>query len=144
MTPSSSVNNHSSSSLVASETTPMSGRNEIEKTIGYTTENLPEATASTSQHYETNFDADVPLSVEESRKNTRVIFKEKDIDLIQSSQKSTPTGNVQRACLVYHGEQYHLDNNLLSQPTATKYFVKVKTEISPGRYMAKLELQCSR
>ena len=49
-----------------------------------------------------------------------------------------------RACLVYHNEQYHLDIKLLSQPKATKYLLKVRTEISPGRYMARLELQCSR
>jgi len=49
-----------------------------------------------------------------------------------------------RACLVYHNEQYHLDTKLLSQPKATKYLLKVRTEISPGRYMARLELHCSR
>ena len=59
---------------------------------------------------------------------------------VNKSHKSLP----RRACLVHHKEQYHLDNNLLSQPRATKYLVKVRTEISPGRYMAKLELQCSR
>ena len=59
---------------------------------------------------------------------------------VNKSQKSLP----RRACLVHHKEQYHLDNNLLSQPKATKYLVKVRTEISPGRFMAKLELQCSR
>ena len=55
---------------------------------------------------------------------------------ITKSHKSLP----RRACLVHHKEQYHLDNNLLSQPRATKYLVKVRTEISPGRFMAKLEL----
>ena len=59
---------------------------------------------------------------------------------VSKSHKSLP----RRACLVHHKEQYHLDKNLLSQPRATKYLVKVRTEISPGRYMAKLELQCSR
>ena len=49
-----------------------------------------------------------------------------------------------RACLVYHNEQYCLDTKLLSQPKATKYLLKVRTEISPGRYMARLELHCSR
>ena len=49
-----------------------------------------------------------------------------------------------RACLVYLKDQYHLDTNLLSQPKATKYLIKVRTEITPGRYMARLELQCSR
>ena len=59
---------------------------------------------------------------------------------VNKSHKSLP----RRACLVHHKEQYHLDNNLLSQPKATKFLVKVRTEISPGRFMAKLELQCSR
>ena len=73
-------------------------------------------------------------------------------DKTKSSSKTTPSSSVNRphkslphrACLVHHKEQYHLDNNLLSQPRATKYLVKVRTEISPGRFMAKLELQCSR
>ena len=59
---------------------------------------------------------------------------------VSKSHKSLP----RRACLVHHKEQYHLDKNLLSQPKATKYLLKVRTEISPGRYMAKLELHCSR
>ena len=59
---------------------------------------------------------------------------------VNKSHKSLP----RRACLIHHKEQYHLDNNLLSQPKATKFLVKVRTEISPGRFMAKLELQCSR
>ena len=49
-----------------------------------------------------------------------------------------------RACLVHLNEQYQVDHDLLSQPRATKFLVKVRTEISPGRYMAKLELHCSR
>ena len=73
-------------------------------------------------------------------------------DKTKSPSKTTPSSSVnkphkslpRRACLVHHKEQYHLDNNLLSQPRATKYLVKVRTEISPGRFMAKLELQCSR
>ena len=73
-------------------------------------------------------------------------------DKTKSPSKTVPSSSVnkphkslpRRACLVHHKEQYHLDNNLLSQPRATKYLVKVRTEISPGRFMAKLELQCSR
>ena len=49
-----------------------------------------------------------------------------------------------RACLVHLNEQYQIDHYLLSQPRATKFLVKVRTEISPGRYMTKLELHCSR
>ena len=56
------------------------------------------------------------------------------------SHKSLP----RRSCLVYLKEQYHLDVDLLAQPRATKYLVKVRTEISLGQYMAKLELHCSR
>lgn len=114
---SSANNNHCSSSLVAtnylpltSETTSrlnLSGQNQVNnyniKTTGYITEKLPEATASNSQQYETNFDADVPLSVEESGKNTRTIYKEKGVQL---SHKPTPKGSVvQRACSVHHREQ---------------------------------------
>ena len=46
--------------------------------------------------------------------------------------------------MVYNKEQYNLDSKLLSLPRATKYLVKVRTEISPGRFMAKLELHCAR
>ena len=151
---------------------------EIE-TTSYATNTLPGATGSQVQHYETNFDEDIPLlSLEETRKNVRVVRKEKDVDsVLQSYQKiqaiPAAIGNTsqpmmqdktqppaktvrslnvnkshrslpRRACLVYHKEQYHLDNNLLSQPRATKYLIKVRTEICPGRYMAKLELHCSR
>ena len=59
---------------------------------------------------------------------------------VNKSHRSLP----RRACLVHLKEQYHLDHDLLSQPRSTKYLVKVRTEISPGRYMAKLELHCSR
>ena len=59
---------------------------------------------------------------------------------VNKSHRSLP----RRACLVHLNEQYRLDHELLSQPRATKFLVKVRTEISPGRYMAKLELHCSR
>ena len=73
-------------------------------------------------------------------------------DRTKPPAKTVPSSNVdkshrslpRRACLVHLKEQYHLDHDLLSQPRATKYLVKVRTEISPGRYMAKLELHCSR
>ena len=73
-------------------------------------------------------------------------------DKTKSPAKTVPSSSVNkshrslphRACLVHLKEQYHLDHDLLSQPRATKYLVKVRTEISPGRYMAKLELHCSR
>ena len=73
-------------------------------------------------------------------------------DKVKSPAQTVPSSSVnkshrslpRRACLVHLKEQYNIDNNLLSQPRATKYLVKVRTEISPGRYMAKLELQCSR
>ena len=55
------------------------------------------------------------------------------------SHKSLP----RRSCLVYLKEQYHLDVDLLAQPRATKYLVKVRTEINSG-YMTKLKLHCSR
>ena len=49
-----------------------------------------------------------------------------------------------KACLMYKNDQYSLDPKLLSLPRATKYLVKVRTEISPGCFMAKLELHCAR
>ena len=58
---------------------------------------------------------------------------------VNKSHRSLP----RRACLVHLSEQYRLDHDLLSQPRATKFYVKIRTEISPGRYMAKLELHCS-
>ena len=143
------------------------------ETTGYVTDKLPEPAASHDQHYGTKFDDDMlPSSIEESRKNVKLAPIEKDDDLLQQLyQKYTVVGNVlpyahnqtktstpvssssvnksqrplpRKACLVYNKEQYHLDHNLLSQPKANKYLVKVRTEISPGRYMAKLELHCSR
>ena len=69
-------------------------------------------------------------------------------------QSSKPTASLtpnkpkgtfpRRACLVYNNDQYPLDRHLLSQPLATKYLVKVRTEISPGCFMAKLDLHCAR
>ncbi len=59
--------------------------------------------------------------------------------LVKKSHRGLP----RKACIAYLNEQYQLDNNLLSQPRATKYLIKVRTEISPGRYMAKLDLHCS-
>ena len=148
------------------------------KATGFATNQLPGATGSHDQHYETNFGGNVPISREETRKNVRAVFKEDDVDsILQSYQKPqiTPTaiGNIlqplvqdkakppaktipsssvnkshrslpRRACLVYLQDQYRLDHDLLSQPRATKFLVKVRTEISPGRYMAKLELHCAR
>ena len=144
----------------------------IIKPTSYTTNQLPGATASHHQQYETNFDEDLPpVSTEETRKNVRPVLKENDVDsilkshqrtqitpkaipqpFVQDKLKTFPSSSVnkshrslpRKACVVYLKEQYHLDHNLLSQPTATKYLVKVRSEISPGRYMAKLELHCSR
>ena len=114
------------------------------------TDKLPGSTASHDLEYKTNFGDDmVPFSVEETRRNVNPIAKEHDVDTIM---KAVPSSNVnkshrslpRRACLVHLKEQYHLDHDPLSQPRATKYVVKVRTEISPGRYMAKMELHCSR
>ena len=148
------------------------------KATSYATNQLPGATGSHDQHYETDFSGNIPSSREETKKNIRPVLKEDDAEsILQSYHKAqiTPTAitNVlqplvqdktkppaktvsslsvnkshrslpRRACLVHLKEQYHLDHDLLSQPRATKYLVKVRTEISPGRYMAKLELHCSR
>ena len=142
--------------------------------ISYLTDKLPDAKGSHDRYYNINFDEDMPcLSVEETRKNIKSVLKESDVHSTQSYQKTliipgqclplvqdktkspakaVPSSSVHkshrslphRACLVHFEEQYHLDHNLLSQPRATKYLAKVRTEISPGRYMAKLELHYSR
>jgi len=143
----------------------------LTEATGYTTSTLPGATGSHFQHYGTDFDKDQPLSREEGRKDVRVVSKEKDIDTIleahrkdevkklstnlqataKPSTKPKTSSNVdrpprlpRRACIAYKSEQYSLDPKLLLLPRATKYLVKVRTEISPGRFMAKLELHCSR
>ena len=113
---------------------------------------FPVATGSHDQYYKTNFDVD---SIQQSYQNNQII-PGNTLPLVQDktkpqaktalplsvnkSHKSLP----RRACLVYLNDQYRLDHDLLSQPRATKFLVKVRTEISPGRYMAKLELHCSR
>ena len=58
---------------------------------------------------------------------------------ISGQKKSLP----RHACLVHSKEQYRLDKNLLKQPQASMYLVKERTEISPGRFMAKLILRNS-
>ena len=149
---------------------PITKHNTISiNTKTYVTDKLPGATASHDQHYKTNFDEDIPpLSVEETRQNNRPVLKDNDVDSIpiQNTQLQIIPRNVlpklpakavrsssvnkshrslpHRACLVHLNEQYHLDHDLLFQPRATKYLVKIRTEISPGRYLAKLELHCSR
>ena len=146
----------------------------LTEATGYTTSSLPGATVSHFQHYGADFDKDQPLSREERRKDVQVVSKEKDVDTIleshrkdqissskklsselqataKPSTKPRTSANVDRpprfprkACVVHKNEQYSLDPKLLSLPRATKYLVKVRTEISPGRFMAKLELHCAR
>ena len=141
---------------------------------GYVIDRLPEAPPTLHQYYETDFDAEKPLSKEEKRKDVRVVPKEKEVNKIlesyrkdETSSKKKSSSELQatakpltkprtsanvdklprfprRACVVYKNEQYSLDPKLLSLPRATKYLVKVRTEISPGRFMAKLELHCAR
>ena len=162
------------------KTNGLNTKSKAANTTTYATDKLPGATGSHSQHYETDFGNNIPISKEESRKNVRPVRKEKDVDSFlqsykkdkvtpgptamvnilphfeqdktQPPAKTLPSSSVnkshrslpRKACVVYLKEQYHLDHNLLSQPRATKYLIKVRTEISPGRYMAKLELHCSR
>ncbi|XP_065919477.1 uncharacterized protein [Dysidea avara] len=139
---------------------------------GYTIDRLPDVPPTLHQYYGTDFDAEKPLSKEEKRKDVQVVPKEKDVDTIlqshhkdetaskklsselqataKPSTKPRTSANVDRpprfprkACVVYKNEQYSLDPKLLPLPRATKYLVKVRTEISPGRFMAKLELHCA-
>ena len=131
---------------------PVTKQNTISIDNVYVTDKLPGSTASHDLEYKTNFGDDmVPFSVEETRRNVKPIAKEHDVDTIikaapsskfnvNESHRSLP----RRACLVHLKEQYHLAHDLLSQPRATKYLLKVRTEISPGRYMTKMELHCSR
>jgi len=141
---------------------------------GYVIDRLPDAPPTLHQYYATDFDAEKPLSKEERRRDVRVVPKEKEVDKIlesyhkdETSSKKKSSSELQatakpstkprtsanvdkpprfprRACVVYKNEQYSLDPKLLSLPRATKYLVKVRTEISPGRFMAKLELHCAR
>ena len=154
----------------------LTGQNQaggLTEATGYTTNTLPGATVSFSQHYGADFDENQPLSREERRKDVTVVSKEKDVDSIlkshrkdeasrkklsselqataKPSAKLRTSANADRpprfprkACVVYKNEQYSLDPKLLSLPRATKYLVKVRTEINPGRFMAKLELHCAR
>ena len=144
------------------------------ETIGYATSSLPGATGSFLQHYESNFDKNQSPSLKQRRKDVRIVPKEKDAETIlkfhcnneasskkklsselqatakpstkpkTSSNVDTPPRFPRRACVVYKNEQYNLDPKLLSLPKASKYLVKVRMEISPGRFMAKLELHCAR
>jgi len=152
---------------------PLTVQDQASEATGYTTSTLPGATGSHSQNYGTDFDKDQPLSREE-RNHMRTGHKAGSLQShqnlltstkkLQSLQHKTTTASKQlskpavtlstsnkpkgtfprRACLVYNKEQYPLDRHLLSQPLATKYLVKVRTEISPGRFMAKLDLHCAR
>ena len=138
---------------------------DIERT-SYITDKLPGATTSHTKQYETNFDKDAPLSIEECRKTVVPVPKKYNSDSPPQSYQNqenvppvahgTPKPSASlsiskshrtlphRAYLVHLKDQYNLDHKMLSQPHATKYFVKVRTEISPGHYMANLELHCSR
>ena len=100
-----------------------------------------------------NKDVDVLLHTHQENEATLATLGNASLIPVQGkATKTVPSSSVnkshrslpRRACLVHLKEQYHLDHDLLSQARATKYLLKVRTEISPGRYMAKLELHCSR
>ena len=143
------------------------------ESAGYTTETLPGATSSLQQTYGVDFNKEQPISEEERRNNAKPVLKEDAKYYVQTvqkiqlpvpgefplqSQKSTkpldksgtesnvnnPPRFPRKACVLYKNEQYGLDPKLLSLPRETKYLVKVRTEICPGRYVAKLELHCAR
>ena len=138
---------------------------------GYTTATLPGATVSLQQNYGIEFDKEQPVSEEEKRKNILPPSDKKADYFIEAlhkdqlsvpgepllqSQKTLAKSNSntsfvdrpprfpRRACVVYKDEQYSLDAKLLSLPASTKYLLKERKEICPGRYVAKLELHSAR
>ena len=144
------------------------GQNKTTEGTGYTTSTVLGATVSHTQQYSTSFDRHQPPPEEEKGIHNRTdhqdgstLYGQSHQQILKnqltstsklqspkpaaSSSSNKPKGTFpRRACLVYNNEQYPLDHHLLSQPLATKYLVKVRTEISPGRFMAKLELHCAR
>jgi len=142
-------------------------KSSLTNSTGYTTSRIPGATQPLTQQYITDFDKKQPLSVEE----ISCISNKKSACDVQHKKQCTGTNKVppstsqwtsqktgkpaanlsntqkpfpRRACLVYKNEQYSLDPKLLSLPRVTKYLVKQRTEICPGRYVAKLQLHCAR
>ena len=112
---------------------------------------LPKTAVSVSQHYGVESDSIQPFFSEENNIKCLLNMVVKENDVAKPSAKLGASLNVDRpprfprkACVVYKDEQYSLDAKLLSLPRATKYLVKVRTEISPGRFMAKLVLHCAR
>ena len=122
--------------------------------VSYTTNRAPVTTGSHGQCYENYADSILQSYHKAQITPTAIgnVLQPLVQDKTKPPAKTVPSSSVNkshrsfphRACLVHLKEQYHLDHDLLLQPRATKYLVKVRTEISPGRYMAKLELHCSR
>ena len=112
-----------------------SGPNDIVKATGDS-----DTASVASQYCGTEGDSDQPLSTEEN--NGNVIRKEKGVAIPLANDR--PPRFPRRACIVYKDEQYSLDAKLSTLPRVMKYLVKVRTEISPGRFMAKLLLRYAR
>ena len=112
--------------------------------------------------YDTKFEEDVPVSYEEvkQRANVKTTFLQHEIE--ERSHKPTkPHHNTQqsqhlptapaagvvktktlpkRSCIVIGDKQFPLDPNLLAHPHMDQYFVKDRTEMKPGHFLARLTL----
>ena len=125
-------------------------------------EHLPDPGPHYDYLYDTKFEEDVPVSYEEvkQRTNVKTTFLQHEIE--ERSHKPTkPHHNTQqpqhlptapaagvvktktlpkRSCIVIGDKQFPLDPNLLAHPHMDQYFVKDRTEMKPGHFLARLTL----
>ena len=122
--------------------------------------------------YDTKFEGDVPVGYEEvkQRTNTKPTFLPRhEIEekihkptkphhnatiphhnrQLQHTSTTSAAGVVKtktlpkRSCIVHGTKQFPLDPNLLVHPHMDQYFVKDRTEMKPGHFLAKLSLHHS-
>lgn len=151
--------NHTGASNTVPQGSEQNKYQDLLAVSGYTTDSLPQVLPPLDQNYIVD-DDNVMVSREEKRKDVKVVPQEQDVDRLHAEhRKESKAKNKQqdtaakpktsasqlprKACLVHRDEQYILNSNSLSLPHATKYLVKVRNEISPGRFMAKLVLHCA-
>ena len=112
--------------------------------------------------YDTKFEEDVSVSCEEKKLRTNTKATSQYEIEEQSEKPRKPHFNTQwpqhepakstsgvmrtkttfpkRSCIVTGDKQFPLDSNLLAHPHMDHYFVKDRTEIKPGHFLAKLNL----
>ena len=126
-------------------------------------EHLPGAGPQYDYLYDTKFEEDVPVSYEEVKQKTNIKTTFQQHEIEQRSHKprkshhntqqpqhvpaKSTTGVVKtkstlpkRCCIVIGDKQFPLDSNLLAHPHMDHYFVKDRTEIKPGHFLARLNL----